>query len=366
MSEPRELGVAANLVHHAPRRFVLVTGAGRSGTSTVAGSLNYLGLHVPRPFLGSNKSNPRGFFESRWPIQFHREILDRVHVDIVDGRPDALQQVREVLTPDDRAKVERWLLEEGGFAPQLAVKDPRSAWMPGIWLEAAHDAGLRGSYLTMIRHPAEVVGSRATYYAKGDEQHVRRYQVTSLGRWINANLITEHQTRGATRTFVRYQDLIENWRKAMSRVRDDLDLVYNTDLAAGEPHPLDDFIDPALRRHQVTWDEIDMPVELREIAEETWRALETLADGRGADEHADATLDSLAERYARLFENAAAIAHDVTAAEVKRARQVTERQTRARMRKQLAAKQPATSVAGAPRPPILSKVATAVRRRIGR
>ena len=53
---------------------VLVTGTGRSGTSTISGTLHHLGLAVPGPFLGANKSNPKGFFESTWAVEFHQKI----------------------------------------------------------------------------------------------------------------------------------------------------------------------------------------------------------------------------------------------------------------------------------------------------
>jgi hypothetical protein len=43
---------------------VLVAGAGRSGTSTVAGILQRLGLVVLKPEVLTDATNPRGFSES--------------------------------------------------------------------------------------------------------------------------------------------------------------------------------------------------------------------------------------------------------------------------------------------------------------
>ena len=59
------------------RRALLVSGAGRSGTSTVAGSLALLGLYIPQPEVEADSTNPRGFFESRWVVDFHKRQLDR-------------------------------------------------------------------------------------------------------------------------------------------------------------------------------------------------------------------------------------------------------------------------------------------------
>ncbi len=332
MSEGLDPDVESNLVMAAAPRFVLVTGTGRSGTSTVAGSLNLLGLHLPRPVLRTNDSNPRGFYESKWAIDFHKRVMDRAGIDTFDARPEAWDQVRKVLRPEDGVKVEGWLRGEAAHAPQTVVKDPRSAWMPGLWSDAAANVGLTPGYVAMLRHPAEVIGSRSTYYAKGDEAGIRHYRVMSVARWVNASLLTERQTRHAPRVFVRYDDLIEDWRTALAAVGTDLDLTYNTEIMSGEPHAVDEFIDPALRRHQVTWDELDVPAQLQDIAQDTWQACCVLADHHGYDDATQSRLDDLTRRYASLYRDAAAIAHDVTAAEVKVARKKAVRETRTRLR----------------------------------
>ncbi len=59
------------------RTLLLVTGTGRSGTSTMSGTLHHLGLHVPGPYLGANESNPKGFYESRWSVRFHNDLCRR-------------------------------------------------------------------------------------------------------------------------------------------------------------------------------------------------------------------------------------------------------------------------------------------------
>ncbi len=41
------------------------------------------------------------------------------------------------------------------------------------------------------------------------------------------------------------------------------------------------FIDPSLRRVTLTWDDVDVPASLRDLAEETWQTLDGLADEGG-------------------------------------------------------------------------------------
>ena len=320
---------------------VLVTGTGRSGTSTIAGSLHHLGLEVPGPYLGANESNPKGFYESRWAIRFHKRLTGAAGITDMDSRPQALDRVRAVITPQRRAELVAFLRDRASGHAQVVIKDPRSVWAQELWRDAAAEAGLDIRYLSMLRHPAEVIGSRAMYYAsRSDEAARRRYEIFSIARWINNSLISERETRGQRRTFVKYTDLLEDWRPAVAKVADELGLTYEGDLTPGVHHPVDDFIDPDLRRVRVTWDDLDVPADLQEIAQGVWDALMVLFDAGGQDEGASATLDELGARYERLFSDAAAISHDTieeAAAEARAKGAADERARQAEKRAEAAA-----------------------------
>jgi hypothetical protein len=290
---------------------VLVTGTGRSGTSTIAGTLHHLGLSVPGPYLGANESNPKGFFESRWAVKFHKKITAAAHINDFDSRPDAFERAQSAVTPKLRAQLVEFLGRHAGESAQVVVKDPRSVWAQALWKECAAEVGLDIRYLSMLRHPAEVVGSRTTYYANTEDELKRRsYGTFNVARWVNSSLISERATRGETRTFVHYTDLLEDWRTAIARVRDELGIVLNDSLAPGSPHPVDEFIDPDLRRHQVTWDELEIPAELEGLAQQVWDHLCVLGRSGGVDAEASAHLDELGAHYRRLLSDAVAVSHD--------------------------------------------------------
>ena len=59
------------------RKVVLVAGSGRSGTSLMAGILKHMGMHVPEPEVVADTTNPRGFGEPRWVVDFHETLLKR-------------------------------------------------------------------------------------------------------------------------------------------------------------------------------------------------------------------------------------------------------------------------------------------------
>jgi hypothetical protein len=315
------------------RRLVLVTGAGRSGTSTIAGALHHLGLHVPLPVLKSNESNPMGFFESTWPLWFHRRLMDMAHIEQTDGRPEAADLMAAAVTPEVRRELAEWMAGVAAEADQLVVKDPRSCWVPWLWAETAAELGIETGFLTMVRHPAEVMGSRSTYYRSNRPgMDDWQFAVMNLCGWINGNLVVERQTRGARRVMVSYEDLLEDWRSCLVKVRDEFDLSFDGDIGGGQRHAVDDFIDPELRRHAPSWEGLDLPAELVEIAQGVFEAMVRLASG---DEDVAGTtreLDSLGSRYADLVRRSQAIAHDTTlsAGKLAAAEAVAEYQRRSR------------------------------------
>jgi hypothetical protein len=321
---------------------VLVTGVGRSGTSTMAGLLDQLGLYVPGPYLSANASNPKGFFESRWSVDFHNRITSNAGIHIFDGRPEAFDRVQETLTPELRTQLVAFLREQADQSDQVVVKDPRTVWTQRLWREAAHEVGLELRCVTMLRHPAEVVGSRTTYYAGAtDEEAQRRYQVLNTARWVNGSLITERETRGWPRAFVRYADLLADWRSVAADLEDHLGLELAHSPEAREA--VDAFIDPGLRRHAVTWDELETPAAVRDVAEGVWQQMAVLADSHGAAPNASVRLDELAQEYGRLIADAEAVSHDAipeAQAEARREGARDERQRRAKKEARRRARSP--------------------------
>ena len=185
------------------RRVVFVVGSGRSGTSTMAGTLRTLGLHVPQPEVVADATNPKGFGEPRWVVDLHTELLARSNVQVSDARPRAWLDTGT--TSGDHALRERvttWLEEQLGVADELVIKDPRAAWFLGLWRAAADRCDATSSYVTMLRPVTEVVGSKQTYYGQmgaGSDQGA----ITRTAAWINMMLHTERATRGQQRAFVR-------------------------------------------------------------------------------------------------------------------------------------------------------------------
>ena len=294
--------------------WLVITGSGRSGTSSVAGTLKRLGLHVPQPEVEADEKNPRGYYEPAWLAKLLKDFMDPIPVRTIDSRPETPEIAKAALAETDvEDQLREWLRGLLGH-DQVALKDTRAYWIYDTFARLADELGAELASLTMLRHPTEVVRSRDTAYLAGQSESFRRErETTNVAAWMNAAFETERVTRLNRRAFVRFADLREDWRGAMRRAGDQIGLALNSDLVpleqGGEHHPVDDFIDAGLFRSRVTWDDIHVAPILQEMAQETWDAMNALVeDPQDAD--AIAALERLREQYVEVYGFAVAMAQD--------------------------------------------------------
>ena len=291
---------------------VLVSGSGRSGTSSLAGTLKRLGLHVPQPEVEASETNPRGFYEPQWVIDFHKRHLKELALFNIDSRPAAVDIVaRHVGTGLPTGELHEWLsgqlAEYDQAGDQIVVKDPHAFWFAQVWEVVSAELGADLRWLTALRHPAEVVGSQDITWGEGRRSDAERRvkETSNTAAWLNVALVTEQGSRGAPRAFLRYDDLLTDWRTALGRVSDQLGL----GLPLEEERGVDDFLDPGMRRSQLTWDDIVLPDWLRGLAEDVWQQLGALVEDP-LDPAVPAALDTARERYDAAYAEAVAVSLD--------------------------------------------------------
>ena len=176
----------------------------------------------------------------------------------------------------------------------------RDRWFLGLWKSAALRCDAQASCVTMLRHVTEVVGSKKRYYAPGQTGSAFS-EVQRTAAWVNMMLHTERATREGTRAFVRYDDLLTDWTVPVFRLGQELDLEAVKSASANSIRAVHQFIDPDLKRVQTTWDDVEVPARLREIAEETWTGLSKLAEPGGDTPDVHALLDEVREAYVCLL-----------------------------------------------------------------
>ena len=283
------------------RHILLIVGAGRSGTSLTAGVIAALGWRVPQPEMSPNKANLRGFGEPRWVVEFHSELLRESQVATMDSRPVAFEIAsRAACDPAVGRRLESWLGHQLADAGQLVIKDPRTAWFLQLWQDSARSIGVGISYLTVLRHPAEVVASARRFY------DARRSDAGLTASWVNIMVNTERSTRGFARSFVQYDRLLADWSAETGRVAAELDLRSLAHPTPEQRAAVDGLITPELRRAPPGWDQLTVPTDLRDVADRTWDRLNALVGAPPRSQPAD-NLDVQAA-YERLYADAESVA----------------------------------------------------------
>jgi len=298
------------------RKALFVVGSGRSGTSALACTLQALGMHVPGPEVPADDSNPKGFGESQWVVDFHERMLRRANVRMGDARPSAWLDTGRLATVEKpREELLGWLREQvESQERELVIKDPRAAWFLGLWRSAAMRLDVRASHAVMLRPPAEVVGSKEIYYSGA-----KIGPVTRAASWVNLMLHTERATRDTDRAFLSYHQLLDDWTEPVYQLGERFGLEAVRTASAKELRQVHAFIDPSLHRVRTTWADLDVPHHLRELSDATWDALSRLIDPAEDGPALHAELDELRASYIRVYEEAEAIAESsVLAAQARR------------------------------------------------
>jgi hypothetical protein len=292
------------------RQMLVVAGSGRSGTSLFTGLAGRLGFHVPKPEVSANRSNPRGFSEPRWLVDYHNDLLASINVVIEDGRPEAWELADEVAT-DAQAlgPLVEWLDEQFGENRRIVVKDPRLAWFIQLHRVAAAKVGADVYVATMLRHPAEVMRSREIAYG------TRNNNTTRVIGWLTMMLGTEVRTRDLPRAIIRYDDLLDDWRAAMTQA----DVAIGMGLferATGEQlADADALVDPTLHRSTADWAELEVPSRVLDLVTRAYDAYGRLVGVPAADQHqARADLDALRDELRTYYDECFYVARTRTGA----------------------------------------------------
>jgi hypothetical protein len=310
------------------RQLLVVAGSGRSGTSLFTGLTGRLGVHIPKPEVSANRSNPRGFGEPRWLVDYHNDLLSSVDVVVEDGRPEAWDLTDE-LAGESKAldPLVEWLDAQFGESDRVVVKDPRLAWFLQLHRAAAGKVGAQMRVATMLRHPAEVMRSREIAYG------TRTKNSTRVVGWLTMMLGTEVRTRDLPRATVRYDDLLADWRSALGEADTTIGMGLFEQASADQLTDAGDLVDPTLHRSSADWDELELPPRVLDLATRTYDAYGRLV-GVPAPEQTEprGELDVLRDELGAYYDECFDVARTRTGAFARREKRKAVRRVREELR----------------------------------
>ena len=208
------------------RHALLILACPRSGATALAGALAHAGAVAGRVLVQPPAGESTSTFQSGPLCALNERLLAALGL-----RWDALVAIPEKWRerPSVRAlaaEADAVLAAEYGDAPQLVLHDPRLAITAPFWRERLEQAGIDAGVAIVVRRPVEVAASIAKREPFAPEK--------SLALWLHYLVQAERGTRGAARTLVVYDRLLDAPAGVLSHVLAETHAVLKLDRAARE------------------------------------------------------------------------------------------------------------------------------------
>ncbi|MFQ6551303.1 sulfotransferase [Aestuariibius insulae] len=248
------------------RNCVVVTGAGRSGTSMVTGLLSRAGLRLSEDLIGASEQNPKGAFEDRTILHLQRDMLARFAPPKIPP-PEGWLSDPTVLETEAALRSHVVAAIQEDPATLWGFKDPNTAYTLPLWSRIFEAEHITPRIVLAVRDPVAVMASMADHY--GTEAAIAEMF------WLTKYLAALRDTNGEV--FVaHYERLVagdEDHRAA---------LLSFCGLEPELDRETSPFIDPALNRSAAPGQACSNPLVAR-----LWTALQSIS---GAEFDRDALL----------------------------------------------------------------------------
>jgi len=303
---PVESGLSGVRQSAASRQAILVLGMHRSGTSAFTRVISLLGAKLPKNLMPPMKgNNETGFWESRDLEHIHDQLLRSAGSYWHDWRSldkDWLQSADARLYKE---LIADYLNEDFPKDPVFVLKDPRICRLLPLWLDVLKDCHISALPVIPLRNPIEVAESLQKRDGFPREQ--------SYLIWLRHVLEAERETRGMHRCVMTYDELLADWRSAMSVVGRRLGIVWPVafDDAAEE---INAFLDHRHRHQAKQLDDLEASAGVPGWVSTSYREMVKLArigDRDASFRILDATFGDFAEA-ARIFGSGSAGLYSIT------------------------------------------------------
>ena len=183
-------------------------GAGRSGTSLLAGMISRVGYHAGAELYEPRDSNPKGFFEDAEINSINERLLEPVVPELEAGHRWLAEIATGTPVPAPGPELESEIAWHCAQAP-FCYKDPRFCYTLDAWRPHVGDAALlcvfRAPLVTARSIVREIAGQEYLAPLRGQvtEEHALAIW-TAMYRWV-----IERQATDGEWLFVHYDQLLD-------------------------------------------------------------------------------------------------------------------------------------------------------------
>lgn len=222
------------------KKAIIILGMHRSGTSAIARVVNLLGAELGKHLMAPAKDNQKGFFEHEGVVQLHEKLLYTLGINWKDSGPLPENWLESEAADEARTSITTIIDDEFSETSLWAVKDPRQCRLMPLWQPLLEERNITPHFIIAYRHPSEVAASLAK---RGDMPTESAYAC-----WLSYTLEAYLSAFTYPHTLISYNELMQDWRKALQNAGDELELKW--------PNPFNDvaeeidgFLSPELRHH---------------------------------------------------------------------------------------------------------------------
>lgn len=268
------------------KKAILVLGVHRSGTSAFTRVLGLCGAALPTRLLDAIPGeNDMGFWEPKGINSIHEELLRSIESDWDDisGFPQAWFTSQEAENYKKRLLTE--LNADFYDASLFVIKEPRMCRLVPLWSLVLEEFGAQPLAVIPVRNPLEVAASLRSRDGFQQEK--------SLLLWLRNFLAAERDSRGMKRTFISYDQLMDDWRAVVNKVSYELGISW-PELSAETDMKIDEFLSPDLRHHCFHTVDVETSADIVDWVKQVYQWAQAATQNAGID---STLLDQIAEEF---------------------------------------------------------------------
>ena len=260
-----------NKTHRLPARdfekiAILVLGMHRSGTSAVTRVLNLLGVKLSTNLMPpAAENNELGFWESQELMAIHNDILKSADMRWDEIRPFPDNWWQSSAARNSKNTLLKYLSRDFSESNLFVVKDPRICRFAALWIDALQNFNVTPAILIPFRNPLEI---SASLQARDNMQPAYSHLL-----WLRHVIEAERSTRSMRRSFIKYEDLLFNWKNIVEKISTDLDISFPVKLESMATE-IDRFLNRDMRHHVSDITGLNHSYDLSDLIGKTYRALE--------------------------------------------------------------------------------------------
>jgi hypothetical protein len=253
------------------QRFIVVIGAGRSGTSTITRGLQALGVELGDQLRPGGGKNPLGFFEDEGLLQLNKRLRTTLglRADSVSLIQPHQWQMPAVQTLAREAQ--ETIRRRFGLYSLPGYKFAGTLRMLPFWRTVFQALDLDVRYVMAVRNPISVARSRAQLNPR------RGVQEKSDLEWLVNVVPYFRAVRERPFVVVDYDLLIADPVSQLERIAATLDLPLTPATAAGIQEFAKQFLHANLRHHHFTEEDLINNRRGNSLTRDAYRCLRRLA-----------------------------------------------------------------------------------------